>query len=312
VRLWESTEGAVQALLPHRGLRGNRTSLTFSPTGQVLAVGQDNGRVVLWEAVTWTPRGFLWGHTGWLTSLTFTADGRTLATADTKRRVKLWDVATGEEWASFVGHTDAVLAVALSPDGRTLASAGMDKTVRLWDVPTRGPKGVGARKLAAPELPKIWDALAAPEASQAYPALGALAGAPEQAVALLRERLPPVAPFGRSFHRWLADLDDDDFGVRERATAGIARLGRLAGPALREVLRGNPAPEVRRRVEDLLGRLGENGLSPEEVRAARAVEVLEYVATLQARELLRRLAEGEPKALLTQEARASLRRLGGR
>jgi hypothetical protein len=39
------------------------------------------------------------------------------------------------------------------------------------------------------------------------------------------------------------------------------------------------------------------------------LEVLESIGTLEARRVLNRLAEGEPKALLTQEAKAALTRL---
>ena len=53
-------------------------------------------------------------------------------------------------------------------------------------------------------------------------------------------------------------------------------------------------------------------LSGEDLRALRAVEVLEKVGTPEARQVLEDLARGDPAAALTREARASLDRLGKR
>ena len=50
-------------------------------------------------------------------------------------------------------------------------------------------------------------------------------------------------------------------------------------------------------------------LSPERLRAFRAVAVLEQLATLEAKQLLESLAGGPAEARLTQEVKASLARL---
>jgi hypothetical protein len=61
-------------------------------------------------------------------------------------------------------------------------------------------------------------------------------------------------------------------------------------------------------VENLLARL-EAAPSGEWLRALRAIELLEYFATPEARASLEGLAEGAPEARLTQEAKAALERL---
>lgn len=50
-------------------------------------------------------------------------------------------------------------------------------------------------------------------------------------------------------------------------------------------------------------------MHPELLRSLRAVEVLEYVASRDAVNVLRTLAKGMPGARLTREARAALDRL---
>ena len=150
------------------------------------------------------------------------------------------------------------------------------------------------------------------DAARAYAAVCRLADRPGPAVPWLRARLRPVAPQPRRIARLVAALDSDQFPARARAMKELEALGGQAAPALRAALQGKPAPEVRRRVEELLGRLDEPLTDPEVLRAVRAVEALERMGTAEARRLLRELAKEAPGARLTEEARSSLRRLDRR
>ena len=116
----------------------------------------------------------------------------------------------------------------------------------------------------------------------------------------------------RRIGRLIADLDSDDFAVREKATRELESFGRSALPALQKVLRENPSAEVRQRVESLLEKLSQPGHLSEELRVVRAVEVLEHIGTAEVREVLKVLARGTPQAPLTREAKASLDRLARR
>ncbi|HWG43211.1 MAG TPA: hypothetical protein VN688_10530, partial [Gemmataceae bacterium] len=156
---------------------------------------------------------------------------------------------------------------------------------------------------------KHWQALAASNAATAYRSINALTSAPEQTIPLLRERVHAVSqPNPQLLARLLTDLDSDRFEVREKAMKQIEAIGELAKPALRKTLAGNPSLEVRRRVEQLLVSM-EPANSPEQLRALRAVEVLEYLGTRQARQVLETLASGVVEARRTREAKASLARL---
>jgi hypothetical protein len=58
-----------------------------------------------------------------------------------------------------------------------------------------------------------------------------------QTVSLLRKRLrPAVAVDSARLNRLVAELDSDDFAVREEATRGLAALGDRAESALRKAL----------------------------------------------------------------------------
>jgi hypothetical protein len=140
--------------------------------------------------------------------------------------------------------------------------------------------------------------------------MGRLRTAPEQAVALLRERARPVtAADAEQIPQLIADLDNNHFPVREKATRALEKLGSAAEPALREALARRPAPEARRRMDQVLAKREQPTLPPDTARLLRAVEVLEQIGNSEARQLLLSLAEGTPQSLITREARASIDRL---
>jgi len=66
------------------------------------------------------------------------------------------------------------------------------------------------------------------------------------------------------------------------------------------------------RIARLLERLQEPVSAPETLQVLRAVEVLEYIGTANARGVLEVACPGAPEGRLTREARASLERLSKR
>ena len=113
------------------------TSVAFSPNQKLLAAGDINGEIHLWQV---TARKFLktlQGHTDWVRSVAFSPDGKTLASGSDDMTVRLWDLNTHQCLHSFRRNTGWGLPIAFSPDGKTLASGSDDMTVRLWDLSTR-------------------------------------------------------------------------------------------------------------------------------------------------------------------------------
>ena len=111
----------------------------------------------------------------------------------------------------------------------------------------------------------------------------------------------------------IADLDSDDFATRERATAELQEHGPLVAAALREVVaKTSSSAEARLRAEDLLRKITRGPISPRELRALRAVEVLEWIGTKEARARLLELTKGAADGRLTREAASACKRLEGR
>jgi hypothetical protein len=183
--------------------------------------------------------------------------------------------------------------------------------VSLFLVP-RGPvQATAAEDRAGAELTAFWNDLASRESAKGYRAIWGLVGAGDRAVEFLKERLRP-AGVGSKIRELIADLDDKRFAVREAASLELNKLGRAVTPALREVLAKTPSAEVRRRATALLAQLNQVtplAASTEELQMVRGVQVLEYIGTSRAREVLRALAGGAPGARATEEARAALQRL---
>jgi hypothetical protein len=284
-------------------------TLAFAPDGSVLASAGTDQVVCLWDITTGKESRRLDGHAGEVFTVAFAPDGRTLAAAGKDGAVRLWEIVTGKQRRRLAAHAGEVFGVAFAPDGRLLASAGGDGTVRLWDLARqdRGSLAAGGLSLAAVEA--LWADLASDDGPQADRAIRALTADPVQTVPFLAARLRPVPSMAPEIGGLITDLDADKFVIRQRASAELARRGEAAAPALRRALVATPTLEVRRRVEHLLEDLALRVPSPGRLREVRALEVLERQDTVEARALLRALAQGLPEALLTQDARAALTRL---
>jgi hypothetical protein len=139
--------------------------------------------------------------------------------------------------------------------------------------------------------------------------MGDLAGAPDDAVALLGERLKPLpVPTAADLDRIVRQLDAGAFADREAATAELDGFGPHAAAGVRERLKAATSPEVKQRLGAYLARHAGDGPSPAVLRLGRAVAVLEAVRTPAANALLATLAAGDPASDLTREAAATAKR----
>jgi hypothetical protein len=169
------------------------------------------------------------------------------------------------------------------------------------------------KPLEARHLDQLWEDLAARSGGRARIAVQTLAQAPREALPYLKERIKPAGPPEKDrvarARKLVADLDSDQFAVRERASQELAKLEGDAIPLLQERLAQNPPLEVVRRIEHLLEKLATYCPKPDLVRALRGVRVLEAIGTPEARQVLATLAGGDPEAHATQAARAALDRV---
>jgi hypothetical protein len=237
-------------------------------------------------------------ETGEVDDFAFSPDGRVLATSR-QGIVCLWEVATGKEIGPRRRYGE-VNSVALLPGDRGLLTGLADGTILVWDITPEAP--------ATNEPERLWTDLAAEDARQAYRAVAALAASPARTIAYLKQHLQPVPELDpKRVAQRIADLDSEQFAVRDAATKELAALGERVRPALRRALEGKPSAEVRRRLVGLLA-TPQRVPTGEVLRELRAIWVLERIGTIEARQLLRKLASGA-MAPPTRAAREALERL---
>jgi RNA polymerase sigma factor (sigma-70 family) len=324
VRLWDvASEEQIPPLLweietpseenqPPTGSLWNMTvptKVVFSPKGHMLAMNRYQKTIPVREAATGKPRLFLTGHSETTNCVAFAPDGRTLASAGWDDTIRLWNLDTGEELRTLRGHRGTANSLVFSADGKTLVSTGDDTTMLFWDVAevTQRPRPKVVA-LSPEECKSLWTDLAGADAAKAYKAIRAFSAAPGQTVSFMGERLRPARSAGKEeVDRLIADLDSDDFQIREKATRALDELGDTVGPALRKVIAGQPSAEVRSRADRLLEKLATP--APQLLRSLRALEVLEAVGGPEALQVVERIANGAAEARLTRDAKAALARL---
>jgi RNA polymerase sigma factor (sigma-70 family) len=306
IRVWDLA--AAKSIREFKG-PGPLTSLTVSPDGklvvstsmfskQVLVHELETGRLVRTLS---TPRG---GG-----ACAFSPDGRWLATGgdDPDCSIRVWEVTTGERVPLLMGHRGSVQSFLFAPDGRSLFSGSSDSTVLRWDL--TGRNGRKPTPLTPERAEELWDLLTQ-DIVRAHRAMWDLVDSPEVSLPLIGKRLLPARPVdAERFASLVVALEADSFRERQNAEAALKALGHGAEPSLRKALAAAKDPEVGRRLQAVLDQLNE---SREWTRTARAIAVLEYMGTSEARAALKELAEGVAEAKLTIEARAALKRVGQR
>ncbi|MFI0349564.1 TIR domain-containing protein [Actinomadura sp. 9N407] len=111
--------------------------LAYSPGGSVLALGGEDGGVIICDAVTGTPLRTLQGHRDRAYAVAFDSRGNILVTGAADGTVRIWDLATGHSLHTLTVHPEGVWPVVVGPGTDTLVAAGAaDGTIRIWDAAT--------------------------------------------------------------------------------------------------------------------------------------------------------------------------------
>ena len=322
-RRFEGHSGVVVALgfsADGRTLASSATTAFFTRNGMApSASGVLDTTVRLWEVASGQERCRFHGqqHSG--NPMAFAPGGRLVTALDPfDRTIRLWDASTGELLDQYEGHgpmdrrhaATAIEALAVAPTGKFLASGGGDGSVLVWNASTRPQPAPPPNGQSSRLGDVLWWELGGEDAGLAYRAHWRMLQRPQETIGFLRRHLRPAASDGReSVAQLVARLDHDRFTIREQATHELEQRGARAEPALRRVLQGKPSAEVRSRVERVLNQLEQRGPDSATLRGIRAVEVLEHVGSPDSRALLEILAQGDPDARLTIDAKDSLARL---
>jgi hypothetical protein len=224
--------------------------------------------------------------------------------------LRLWEVASETVALELTCPFDYGTSVEFAADGKTMYSAGGTTSAYIWGLEPASWRKAAPDSLDDKGLSQAWETLANRDAAASYEAVWHMAATGNSAVHFLRKQLKPVAPFlEKAIAKLLDDLDSGTFKVREAAMAELRKLGPSVEVELRRAALKPSSLEAGRRLQTLLAELDEPMVATAALRQLRAVEVLERLATPEARQWLKELAGGVPEARLTREAQQILGRL---
>jgi WD40 repeat protein len=118
------------------GHRVGVAAVAFAPDGTLIASGNVDNLVRLWQAQTGAVLHTFTGHASGVTSVAFSHDGNLIANGSRDNTVRLWEVAAGTTVRTLTGHQRGVPSVSFSPNEKSVASGSEDNTVWVWDVQT--------------------------------------------------------------------------------------------------------------------------------------------------------------------------------
>jgi WD40 repeat protein len=147
-REWDAATGEELRTFSGEGL--DVYGLALSPDGRLLAIGRQDGSVILSDVTSGKKVRQLTGHGGLVNGIAFSRDGTRLATGSFDKLAKVWDVGTGQEIATLCGNAGNVFGVAFSPDGKQLATAGGDGTARLYTLAVDELTGLARSRVTRP------------------------------------------------------------------------------------------------------------------------------------------------------------------
>jgi WD40 repeat protein len=137
--LWDVENCQEYAIALEDDYRSTANCLRFAPNGNLLASGDYDGSIRLWDAATGKRIASTSSeHQSMIESIAFNDDGLRLASASLNNGIRVWSL-SGEKFSTSAvldGHDGQVFAVAFSLDGKLIASGGDDMTVRLWEAAT--------------------------------------------------------------------------------------------------------------------------------------------------------------------------------
>jgi hypothetical protein len=166
--------------------------------------------------------------------------------------------------------------------------------------------------LTQKELDALWDDLAKADLKAADAATRKLTAGRKESVAFLaaKAKAKDAGINMKEVASWIADLDSEDFGVREDAYRSLSKLGDRAISPLQQARMNPRSGEQKNRIESLLKDRGaiNGGLTGDRVRLVRAARVLEWSGTAEALSALE-VFEKMPDAAALPEIKHARERL---
>jgi WD40 repeat protein len=134
-RVWRVPRRTL-VLAPHAG-----EVKSVASNGDIVATGDEDGAVRLWDARTGTLVRLLGRFVAPVDRLEFSEDGKRLVAASSEDQGRVWEMPTGREIATLRDRDDFVADVAVSADGTAVVTGGHG-IARVWFIDHEGSRAV--------------------------------------------------------------------------------------------------------------------------------------------------------------------------
>lgn len=131
-------DGIAESGSPFRGNSGPVWSVDASPDGKTLAMGFEDGRIIVYDIAERKVRFTLEEHSGPVWGIDFFPDGTQFVSASDDGSVKIWDLDKRKSARTFPGNS-GVRSVAVAGHGRSIATGDRSGNVLVWDVKEQSP-----------------------------------------------------------------------------------------------------------------------------------------------------------------------------
>ena len=151
-------------------------------------------------------------------------------------------------------------------------------------------------QLSSDQLDQLWSDLAAEDASKSYRAFWTLAADPSRSTPFVCQNLawPGTPGAVTQINTWIAELDADQYAVRERATRRLRENLEMALPFLKRELEDAP-PEARARIIQLLEKAKDKSANARRADLIeKSLRLLRYMNTPESRAFLADREKLEP------------------
>lgn len=112
------------------------SALAFSPDGSLLAVGNSQGKIVVYDTSSWEIKTDRWSaHTARVTSIAWNVEGTHAVSGAWDTHIFVWSLKSpGKRVKAANAHKDGVSGVFWIDSSKKVISSGGDASLKIWDV----------------------------------------------------------------------------------------------------------------------------------------------------------------------------------
>lgn len=109
-------------------------SIRFSSDENLLALGDDLYRIIVYDAVIMERKYIIKGHTDVVTEIYFIKGDTEVLTSSRDHSLADWNLNTSDKILNFLGHNAPVACMVITPDESLIISGSEDRTIIIWSI----------------------------------------------------------------------------------------------------------------------------------------------------------------------------------